>query len=68
MGESFEEISYEFFECINKESKLPGYVFSYGRWWGNNPIEKQEEEIHFLEKGKTFLFLENLNGEIENLR
>lgn len=54
MGESFEEISYEFFECINKESKLPGYVLSYGRWWGNIPIEKQEEEIALLGEGKNF--------------
>lgn len=54
MGESFEEISYEFFEKINKEAKLPGYVLSYGRWWGNNPIEKKEEEIDLLGEGKSF--------------
>nr|WP_259932015.1 DUF234 domain-containing protein [Helcococcus kunzii] len=54
MGESFEEISYEFLEYINKESKLPGYVLSYGRWCGINPIEKQEEEIDLRGEGRNF--------------
>lgn len=54
MGEGFENISNDFFEKLNSNGKLPGFVYSYGRWWGNNPIEKQEEEIDLLGEGKDF--------------
>lgn len=54
MGEGFEDISYDFFEKLNKEDKLFGFVHSYGRWWGNNPLEKKEEEIDLLGEGKGF--------------
>jgi len=54
MGEGFEDISYDFFEKLNKEEKLPGFVYSYGRWWGNNPYEKKEEEIDLVGEGKDF--------------
>lgn len=54
MGEGFEDISYDFFIKLNKEDKLPGFVHSYGRWWGNNPLEKKEEEIDLIGEGKDF--------------
>ena len=54
MGEGFENICYDFFEKLNEENKLPGFVYSYGRWWGNNPIEKKEEEIDLIGEGKDF--------------
>ena len=61
MGEGFEEIAYEFFEKLNREDKLPGFVHSYSRWWGNNPLEKREEEIDLIGEGKDF----SIFGEIK---
>lgn len=57
MGEAFEYICYEFFEKLNNEDRLPGYVHTYGRWWGNNPIERKEEEIDLVGEGKDFSIL-----------
>lgn len=54
MGEGFEDISYDFFAKLNREDKFPKFVYSYGRWWGNNPLEKKEEEIDLVGEGKSF--------------
>lgn len=54
MGQAFEAICYEFFDKLNREDKLPGFVLSYGRWWGNNPLEKRGEEIDLVGEGKDF--------------
>lgn len=53
MGLGFENISYDFFDRLNNNNLLPGFIHSYGRWWGNNPIEKREEEIDLMGEGKN---------------
>lgn len=46
MGYVFEDICKQFLDEIYKE--LPFYYTKIGRWWGNNPAKKQEEEIDIL--------------------
>ncbi len=57
MGYGFELISYDLFDEMNKNGKLPDLYFDRARWWGNNPEKKQNEEIDLLaESGKSFIF------------
>ena len=44
MGEVFEKICKEYMW----KSKLPFSVSEIGRWWGNNPIRKAEQEIDLI--------------------
>lgn len=72
MGPGFEKISYDFFDRLNNNNLLPEFIHSYGRWWGNNPIEKREEEIDLVGEGQnTSIFGEfkwrNRNFDISEL-
>ena len=44
MGEVFEKICKEYMW----KSKLPFSISNVGRWWGNNPIKKREQEIDLI--------------------
>ncbi|MCR4429962.1 MAG: ATP-binding protein [Tepidanaerobacteraceae bacterium] len=44
----FEEICIEFLAKMNKKMALPFVFDKIGRWWGNNPLKKQEEEIDII--------------------
>ena len=48
MGEIFEDVSLEFLERMNKQSGLPFTFKKIGKWWGNNPLKKREEEIDIV--------------------
>ena len=52
MGEGFDEIFLDYFDLMNVEGKLPSLITSRGRWWGNNPKLKREEEIDLVGYGK----------------
>jgi len=52
MGEGFEGIFLDYFDLMNIEGKLPSLITSRGRWWGNNPKLKREEEIDLVGYGK----------------
>lgn len=52
MGQGFESIGYDVFDRMNHDGLLPELYFSRGRWWGNNPIKKREEEIDLIALGK----------------
>lgn len=56
MGQGFEEIFMDYFDRWNKEESLPDLVTERGRWWGNNPKERREEEIDLLGKGTQVTF------------
>jgi len=57
MGHIFEDICIQYMKRQNKAHKLPGVFDSIGRWWGNNPIEKKQEEIDIIaSNGKTAIF------------
>jgi len=46
MGEVFEKICIEYMWFIY--DKLPFGFQNIGRWWGNNPIKKEQQEIDFI--------------------
>jgi AAA+ ATPase superfamily predicted ATPase len=57
MGEGFEEIFFDYFDAMNRDGLLPSMITSRGRWWGNNPALKREEEIDLLGYGADLMVL-----------
>ncbi|MDR1014801.1 MAG: ATP-binding protein [Coriobacteriales bacterium] len=47
-GLVFEEICRQYLLEEAKRDGLPFFVGKFGRWWGNNPKEKRQEEIDIL--------------------
>lgn len=48
MGRVFEHMSSQYIMLKNKQGELPFKVLKIGRWWGNNPAKKREEEIDLI--------------------
>lgn len=48
MGEVFEEICKEYLIYQAKSRKLPFIPFSVGKWWGNNPSIKAQDDVDIL--------------------
>ncbi|MDR1271668.1 MAG: ATP-binding protein [Clostridiales Family XIII bacterium] len=48
MGFIFEEICKQYLLEEAKRNALPFFIGNLGRWWGNNPKEKRQEEIDIL--------------------
>ena len=48
IGKIFEEICKQYMLIQMKNNKLPIQIGRIGRWWGNNPILKRQEEIDIL--------------------
>lgn len=48
MGEVFETICCEYMLRQAKERKLPFIPFQIGKWWGNNPARRTEDDIDIL--------------------
>ena len=48
IGEVFEDVSSEFLERMNTQNRLPFRFKRIGKWWGNNPLKKREEEIDIV--------------------
>jgi AAA+ ATPase superfamily predicted ATPase len=48
MGEVFEGIAKEYLWRENIAGRLPFRFQDCGRWWGNNPLQKKEQEIDIL--------------------
>ena len=48
MGSAFEGICTEYLIRLAKRGKLPFVPYSIGRWWGNNPIAKSQDDIDIL--------------------
>ena len=48
MGLVFEEICKQYLFEEAKKNVLPFFIQKLGRWWGNNPKEKRQEEIDIL--------------------
>lgn len=53
LGFIFEDICIQFLLKKNKALELPFVFEEIGRWWGNNPIKKRQEEIDILAVNKT---------------
>lgn len=57
MGYIFEDICIQYMKRQNKARKLPFVFDGIGRWWGNNPKVKRQEEIDLIApSGKTAIF------------
>lgn len=48
MGIVFEQMCRQYLLRVNKENMLPLKILNVGRWWGNNPDKKREEEIDIV--------------------
>ena len=48
IGKAFEECARQYMWRAMKEKTLPFSFKKIGRWWGNNPKERREEEIDFI--------------------
>jgi AAA+ ATPase superfamily predicted ATPase len=48
MGLVFEDICIQYLWLEAKKNSLPFFPVSIGRWWGNNPHMKRQEEIDIL--------------------
>lgn len=52
MGKIFEKICLEYIIIQAKAGKLPFVPAIYGKWWGNNPVRKCEDDIDILCQSK----------------
>ncbi|MDR0286460.1 MAG: ATP-binding protein [Clostridiales bacterium] len=58
-GHAFEECAIQYMWRLLKAKKAPISFKKIGRWWGNNPKEKCEEEIDFIAfSGSNAIFSE----------
>lgn len=48
MGRIFEQIALEYMIRIAKKGSLPFVPEKYGKWWGNNPKRKMQDDIDVL--------------------
>jgi AAA+ ATPase superfamily predicted ATPase len=53
MGLVFEDICKQYLIEEAKKNALPFFTGNIGKWWGNNPLEKRQEEIDILAFRKT---------------
>jgi AAA+ ATPase superfamily predicted ATPase len=48
MGKVFEDIALQYLWRVNGSAALPFVFNNAGRWWGNDPVRKQEAEIDII--------------------
>ena len=48
MGETFEDICKQYMHRENTKGNLPVQFQDIGRWWGANPLKKEQQEIDLL--------------------
>ena len=48
LGNAFEEVAKQYMWNMLKKGKSPLQFKNIGRWWGNNPQTRNEEEIDFI--------------------
>ena len=53
MGDAFEKICLEYMIRLAKKGKLPFVPHSTGRWWGNNPVAKSQDDVDILMLSKN---------------
>ena len=53
MGEAFEGICKEYFVRRAKKGDLPFVPHKMGKWWGNNPYIKEQDDVDLLMLDKT---------------
>lgn len=61
MGNAFEQIAKEYLIRKAKERKLPFIPFTIGKWWGNNPVIKAQDDVDVMaidKSGNKAIFME----------
>ena len=61
MGPVFEKICQQYLIRCARDNKLPFVPYKIGKWWGNNPLLKAQDDIDILaydKSGKKALFCE----------
>lgn len=61
MGPVFEEICRQYLMRIARKGKLPFVPYALGKWWGNNPAIKAQDDIDILgldKKSQKGIFVE----------
>ncbi len=53
IGIIFEQICYEYMIRLAKANKLPFIPFQIGKWWGNNPKKRSQDDIDILALDRT---------------
>ncbi len=61
MGDAFEGICLEYMVRMATKGKLPFVPYKIGKWWGNNPYIKAQDDVDILmidKSGKKGIFVE----------
>jgi len=59
LGHAFEKTCEQYIQKLAQNGKLPFIPNGIGRWWGNNPIQKKQDDVDILGRdGKRGLFVE----------
>ena len=61
MGNVFEQVCKQYMIRMARKRKLPFVPFRMGRWWGNNPAKRKQDDIDILaldRTGKQAIFCE----------
>lgn len=48
LGNSFEEVCTQYLTLLARQNKLPFIPNGFGKWWGNNPLKKKQDDIDIL--------------------
>ena len=64
MGPIFEEICHQYLFLPQVYASIPFPIGNLGRWWGNNPRKKCQEEINLMSVYDNHAFLASVNGRI----
>ena len=61
MGNAFEQIAKEYLIRKSRDRKLPFIPFTIGKWWGNNPAIKAQDDVDVMaidRSGSKAIFME----------
>ena len=53
MGAVFERVCQQYMVRMAKARKLPFVPFKMGKWWGNNPVKRKQDDIDILALDRT---------------
>lgn len=48
LGSAFEEVCTQYLTLLARKNKLPFIPNGFGKWWGNNPVKKSQDDVDIL--------------------
>ncbi|WP_242870739.1 DUF234 domain-containing protein [Acidaminobacter hydrogenoformans] len=57
MGSTYENICLQYIQREVREGRITPTYLTYGRWWGNNPDRKREEEVDVVAVTSTHILV-----------